>query len=380
MTDQPSLLSLAYYLPQFHEIPENDEWWGEHFTEWTQVEPAKPFFPWHRIRKPVAPLGYYNLLAPGTMEAQFRLAESFKIDGFAIWHYWFGGGRRLLHEPIAMISAEKLRVRYCIAWANHSWYNNDTLRLLCEQTYPGHEDHVAYYRDCEPHFRSDNYVKVEGRPVFVIYKPKLVPDLGAMMDTWNALARQSGFPGVFFVGDNLPPDDPMAATLDAHAASAGFWKVSKTLPLNFVREKLRTKLRLKLRTPDVYDYWRMVKGSIPRNADDRFAPTVLTGWDTSPRHATKGKILRNFNPATFRRHLDEVADYIVRRGATDNLVLVKSWNEWAEGNLLEPDDLFGAALLEEYRAFVDRTLQGLRTGQPSRRAARGSPVADPAEA
>jgi hypothetical protein len=355
MTPPPGLTSLAFYLPQFHEIPENDEWWGRGFTEWAQVRPARPYFDWHHVRRPVAPLGYYNLLEPGTMEAQDRLARAHAIDGFAIWDYWFGEGRRLLDQPVRMIHAERLDVRYCLAWANHSWWDMATGELLCEQRYLGADDYARYFAHCEPYLHSPNYIRFDGRPVFMVYRPHDVPDLAVFVETWRRRAERSGLPGVFLVGDNLKPADPLTALFDMHADSAGFWTPAKNWPWNTLRQHLRARLKVKLGRPDVYDYWAMVKDSVPADADERFAPTVTTGWDTSPRHGSRGRIFRDFTLAAFRRHLDDVSAFLVRRGAARNLVLVKSWNEWAEGNVIEPDDLFGEALLQAYGAFAEHT-------------------------
>jgi hypothetical protein len=355
MTPPQVLTSLAFYLPQFHEIPENDEWWGRGFTEWAQVRPAKPYFDWQRIRRPVEPLGYYNLLEPGVMEAQSRLARAHGVEGFAIWDYWFGEGRRLLDQPVRMIHAERLDVPYCLAWANHSWWDIGAGELLCELRYLGAEDYAAYFRHCEAYLHSPTYVRLDGRPVFIIYRPEHVPDLRVFIETWRTLAERSGLPGLFLVGDNLKPGAPLTGLFDAHVDSAGFWTPAKDWPWNALRQKARKTLGLKLKRPDVYDYWTMVKDSAPARADERFAPTVVTGWDTSPRHGARGRVFRAFTLEAFRRHLDDVSAFLVRRAAPRNLVMVKSWNEWAEGNLIEPDDVFGTALLEAYAAFAEHT-------------------------
>lgn len=347
-------ISIALYLPQFHTIPENDEWWGDGFTEWSHLRAWTPQFAGHSLRKPAAPLGEYNLLNPEIFNTQMDLATSHGIDGFAVWDYWFGNGDRLLEKPLELLLQNRTRFRFCIAWANHSWMNRAKGLILKQQRYLGADDYDAYYRHCARHFHSSNYIKVDGKPLFVIYDPSSVPDLHVFVDRWNTLAIKSGFGGMHFIGDRVVKNPAVIRVLDGYSNGPGFWSFSKSLPWNFFKEKLRTKLNLVVGGPQRFDYRRMVMDSIPPEPGSKFVPTVLTGWDTTPRHGRKGVVFRNFGARSFGLHLQDVADFIERRKEQRSIVLVKSWNEWAEGNLLEPDSIFGTGLLEEYRKFASR--------------------------
>lgn len=178
---------LAYYLPQFHPIPENDAWWGKGFTEWTNVGRAKPLYKGHYQPRVPADLGYYDLRLPEVQEAQAELAKEAGIEGFCYWHYWFGNGRRLLEMPFdKVLKSGKPDFPFCLAWANHSWYAKSfdlegKDRLLIEQQYLGKEDYVKHFFSVLPAFEDSRYVQVDGKPLFVIFSPKTIPDLSLFL-------------------------------------------------------------------------------------------------------------------------------------------------------------------------------------------------------
>lgn len=356
------LLSLAFYLPQFHPIDENDRWWGQGFTEWTHMERAASWYPGHVVRQPVQPLGRYNLLDAETIEAQQTLANAHGIDGFLIWDYWLGNGRRLLERPLELIRSECLKVNYALAWANHDWVDKQLGRTLAEQRYPGETDYIDHFHHCLPHFRSDRYVKVDGRPFFFIYRPEHVPDLPLFLSTWRRLAQQHGLPGLHIVGDLLKQRSAPPAGLDGYSCGAGFWEPGKLRNPDFIRHRIGRSLGLPV-SPPRFDYASLVSHAIPARADEGFVPTVFTGWDTTPRHGRNGIIVDGLTPQTFREHLDRTRSVLLQKSGSTRLVLVKSWNEWAEGNLLEPDTVYGDSLLREYHRFADSTRLALARGQ-----------------
>lgn len=355
------LLSLAFYLPQFHTIPENDAWWGDGFTEWTHLDRARSWFPGHVVRQPVPPLGRYNLLDPATIEAQHALATSHGIDAFLIWDYWLGGGRRLLEKPVEMILRERLNVDYALAWGNHSWVDQLRGRMLAEQRYLGAADYTAYFHQCLAHFRSERYVRVDGKPLFFVYRPEHIPDLAVFVDTWRSLAERHGLPGLWLVGDVVKAHTPPPAGFDACSCGFGFWTNRKKWFLNLLKENLRRRLRIQTR-PQRFQQSALMRGFIPRDASELFVPTVITGWDTTPRHGRNGVVVEGLTPEVFRAELAEVAAFIEGRSEATRLVLVKSWNEWAEGNLLEPDSVHGDALLREYHRFASTLSTRLAVG------------------
>lgn len=187
---------LAYYLPQFHPTPENDRWWGEGFTEWTNVGRAKPLFKGHYQPKVPADLGYYDLRVPEVADRQADLAREGGVAGFCYWHYWFGNGKKLLEMPAErMLATGQPDFPFCFAWANHSWWRKSwnpqvPQQLLLPQTYPGDEDVDAHFYYCLPFFRDKRYMRYDGRPVFIFFKHWDYPEVDRFMSRWNELARK----------------------------------------------------------------------------------------------------------------------------------------------------------------------------------------------
>ncbi len=343
--------ALAFYLPQFHRVPQNDLWWGDGFTEWTHLSRARTWFPGHRVRRPVPPLGSYNLLTPGTMEMQYQIAQSHGLHGFLVWDYWLGGGRQLLEKPIDHVLTQGLAFRYALAWANHSWTDRLRSRRLVEQQYLGRADYEAYFDRCLQHFVSDRYIRVNGKPLFFIYKPADIPDFDRFVDIWRERAHRRGLGGLFLVGDYIARSEVPSANLDAYSNAFGFWTNWKKLGPNIVKEKLRTLAGIQT-APQRFDFARMLRDFIPSNPPPNYVPTVFTGWDTTPRHGRNGVIFDGLTQASFRAHLALSKPQLMRADAHQRILLVKSWNEWAEGNLLEPDSVFGDDLLKVLGSFL----------------------------
>lgn len=347
---QRSFTSLAFHLPQFHEIPENDLWWGKGFTEWTKLRGARTWSQRHVIRRPIAPLGEYDLTNPAALELQWDIAARHGLDGFAVWDYWFGDGKQLLERPLDIVLKQKLRFRYCFSWANHSWYDKSQNKLLCEQKYLGAADYQRYFERCATHFETDNYVRIDGKPVFLIYDPPGIPDLECFLEQWQGLARRRGFPGIYFVGDRLLAGNPVLQHFEKYSNSFNFMTRRNKLLVNFAKEHLQRLFSIDL-GPRWFDFRRLVDEVIPTGATWQHAPTLVTGWDTTPRHGSRGIVYEHLDVAAFTRQLEVARTHFSRFKNTHHLLLVKSWNEWAEGNVLEPDSVFGFAMLEALRDF-----------------------------
>lgn len=348
MPDTP--LSLAYYLPQFHVIPENDAWWGAGFTEWRHLKNARTHYRWQRIRRPVPPLGEYSLLSGDAIELQYRIASAHGISGFLIWDYWFGDGKRLLETPAQLMLDLDLKVRYCFAWANHDWLDKSNGRLLQAQHYLGRNDYRRYFYANLSHFQRENYIRVDGRPVLAIFKPADIPDLPVLVETLQELAIREGFAGLYLLADHTAPDRPYTRWFDRHYDSSAFLQ-RKCLhgPLDRVRSHLARRWRRHWLGPVNYDYLKMIDAL--DKPHPRQLPILLTGWDTTPRHKQRGVVSRNFDVAGLRQHLQRIGQRLADQSGPPMLI-IKSWNEWAEGNLLEPDDQFGFQLLEAYRDWL----------------------------
>ena len=202
--------SIAFYLPQFHPIPENDEWWGKGFTEWTNVVKAKPLFKGHYQPKLPTELGLYDLRVPEVREQQANLAKEYGIEGFCYWHYWFGNGRRILERPFnEVLESGKPDFPFCLAWANETWtgiwhgLNNE---ILMEQTYPGQDDYIAHFNCLLKAFKDKRYMRVDDKPIFVVYRPNAIPDIKLFVDTFQEQAVQNGLKGVYLIATNVHTD------------------------------------------------------------------------------------------------------------------------------------------------------------------------------
>lgn len=350
-----NLLSLAYYLPQFHEIEENNRWWGPGFTEWQQLNSAQSYFSWQHIRKPDTPFGDYDLLNPAVFEWQQAIAKKHGIDGFLVFDYWFGRGKKLLEKPIQLVLEQQLNFKYAFCWANHTWYNKRQHITLQEQLYLGKEDYSAYFEQLLPHFQTANYIKVDGKPVFSIFSPKDIPDLEVFIDTFEQCAQAHGLPGIYWLADNTEPHQPWKRYFDGYNKSGSIFKWRKRDNVwSYLREKLARNYQFKNLGPFVYSYEGLVINNEPLSDDPKQVPIIFTGWDTTPRHLRRGTILRGFDPHRFATHLANIATQLAQRKhqPSTQVVIIKSWNEWAEGNVIEPDQQWRMQLLEQYLLFT----------------------------
>ena len=357
MPSATNIVSLAYYLPQFHETEENNRWWGKGFTEWTQLNEAKSYFAWQQIRKPDTPFGQYHLLDAKVFEWQQSMAETNGINGFLVFDYWFGEGKKLLEKPMQLVLKEQLNFKYAFCWANHTWYNKRKNIILQTQQYLGEQDYKAYFLQLLSHFQSSNYIKIAGKPIFSIFNPKEIPDLDVFIATFNALALQYGFQGIYWLADNTEPHSEWKHAFDGYAKSGDIfrWRWQDNF-WSYLKEKLARKFHFKSLGPFVYTYQGLVIKRQKLMSDPKQIPVVFTGWDTTPRHLERGTILNGFTPDSFEQHLNQIYVQLTTRltRPMQQVVLIKSWNEWAEGNVIEPDILYGKKILALYHRFILR--------------------------
>lgn len=354
---------IAFYLPQFHPIPENDEWWGRGFTEWTNTAKAKPLFPGHCQPSVPADLGFYDLRLPETRAAQADLAREYGIEGFCYWHYWFAG-RRLLERPFAeVLKSGEPDFPFCLAWANETWtgiWHGAANKLLVEQTYPGLDDHERHFNYLLSAFSDERYIKVDGKPLYLVYRPHKLPDAKRVTDFWRELALKAGLKGLHLVAclHNEDAWDPAQMGFDAVNISNQI-KITEVTPPTWTGRlvsSLRMRYRKALGYPlHIYAYKDAMRhfldGARPHI---ECYPSVVPGWDNTPRSGTRGVVLHGSTPELFQEHLREAIDRVSSLPVEHRLVFVKSWNEWAEGNYLEPDLRFGRRYLEAVRNEVLR--------------------------
>ena len=354
---------IAYYLPQFHPIPENDEWWGKGFTEWTNVGKAKPLFKGHNQPRIPSDLGYYDLRMPEIREAQAELARNAGIEGFMYWHYWFGNGRTLLERPFAeVLKSRKPDFPFCLGWANHSWsnheWNPDTQwnrkSSLIEQTYPGKEDNENHFFSVLEAFVDKRYITIDDKPAFLIYNPLGITNANELINSWNNLAIKNGLKGIHFIG--LVPslkNDIIKLGFDA-MNKGGQWVAESTIK-GRIRRILYDKINayiggIKL---DCYDYKEIIKYMFnDEDKNENVYPTILSQWDRSPRSGRRAVIYTNSNPDYFKIHVNQALDIIEHKEYQHKILFLKSWNEWAQGNYVEPDLLYGHGYLDTLRDVI----------------------------
>lgn len=344
----PQARVVTFYLPQFHPTPENDAWWGPGFTEWTNVARARQLFRGHQQPHVPADLGFYDLRLPESRAAQAELASRYRVEAFCYWHYWFAG-RRILERPFdEVLATGRPELKFCLAWANQTWsgiWHGAADKILIEQTYPGPQDERQHFDHLLPAFTDPRYLTVEGRPVFYVFRPEQLPDPGAFVQRWQAMARSAGLPGLYLLaevsdllgrGPKFP--DPRSAGFDAGVyvrlpvASHG---------LEVARMRLRRKL---LRHPERYRHRATLPAPPPPLAAD-VLPCVYPNWDNTPRSGRRGLVLEGSGPQLFAGQVREACQRVAHRPEAERLLFVKSWNEWAEGNHLEPDQAHGHGYL-----------------------------------
>lgn len=354
-----SVRAIAFYLPQFHPIPENDMWWGRGFTEWTNVSRATSFHKRHYQPRIPADLGFYDLRVPETRQAQAELAREHSLHGFCYYHYWFGG-KRLIERPFdEVLRSGKPDFPFCLCWANETWsrrWLGEERDILMEQAYSPDDD-VAHAQWLAAAFADARHIRIRGRPLFLIYRPTHLPDAWRTTDTLRTVAVKAGVPEPYLVG------------VDAHQPGIDFRELGFDSTLNFTpqlallndafrddfsgRRLVRNIAKgifsgeLKL-----YDYdaaWRAMFEARPAFPH---IPSVFVGWDNTPRRGRKGIIIENSTPECFAEALREVLPPIGGSGGAEPIVFINAWNEWAEGNYLEPDMKYGRGYLEAVRDML----------------------------
>ncbi|WP_018413001.1 glycosyltransferase WbsX family protein [Methyloversatilis thermotolerans] len=344
---------IAFHLPQFHPTPENDAWWGKGFTEWTNTARAKPLFPGHYQPHVPADLGFYDLRLPEAREAQAELARQYGLAGFCHYHYWFGG-RRILERPVNEILASgKPDFPFCLCWANHSWSTvwDGTNETLIEQVYPGWDDHAAHFDWLLHAFRDPRYLTVDGKPIFLIYMPDSVPEMANVADFWRERAVRAGLPGLHLVGVSHRNErwDPRSKGLDACTMQALPARDGR-IPRRYLSTKLKLALRAQKSELTIWDYKDILPSLLRSNRPDWLDyPVALPNWDNTPRSGKRGLVFHDATPELFRGHLREAIRRVQQHEPDQRIVFLKAWNEWAEGNHVEPDLKWGHAWLEVIR-------------------------------
>ena len=344
---------IAFYLPQFHPIPENDEWYGKGFTEWTNVAKAKPLFKGHYQPHIPADLGFYDLRLRDTIIAQVELAKKYGVDGFCYWHYWFGNGRRLLEKPfMSLVKDKTIDFPFSLAWANESWEKKlwDSKKkneIIAKQEYLGIEDYKMHFYALLDAFKDDRYIRVDGKLFFIIYKPMNFEDVSTFIQTWRKLAIKEKIGDFYFVAKD-------AACRDREKLlKFGFDATYDDNGLNIHHDlSLFNKIRLKVlrdyfHLPSIFRYKDAIDHMIlAEDAEENVIPLVLPNWDHSPRSGRKSLVFIDAKPEYFKTVLKKAFEIIRNKKPEHQLIMIRAWNEWGEGNHLEPDLQYGLGYLE----------------------------------
>ncbi|MBO5146442.1 MAG: glycoside hydrolase family 99-like domain-containing protein [Lachnospiraceae bacterium] len=366
---------LAIYLPQYHRIPENDEWWGEGFTEWANVRRGKPFYQGHY--QPREPLNddYYDLSDLSVLERHTKLAKRAGIEGFCFYHYYFKG-KKLLEKPVEEYREHsKEQFPYCLIWANQSWTRtwyrgNIGRKVLINQDYGNKEDWEKHFNYLLHFFKDDRYIKIDGKPVYIIYLPQDIICRKQMFAFWRKLAVQNGFKGLYIIAMDTWEDNDLKVNLydafmnfepahtfkndNSYRKKIYNWKDKKIKNIDKNTGKIIKRLLIK----DMYTYSFFCKKTDRLTKETPKMKTflgVFSGWDNTARKDEDGLIIRNCNPKGFGHMLERALKKSCERH--NEFVFINAWNEWSEGAYLEPDKKYGYAYLNEIRRTVKKMKQ-----------------------
>lgn len=363
--------TIAFYLPQFHCIPENDEWWGEGFTEWVNVKKAESLFEGHY--QPREPLNdfYYNLLDDTTMAWQVKLAKEYGIYGFCMYHYWFDG-KLLLEKPVEMYLKNKsLDLPFCLCWANENWTNGwaaKDAKILIGQTEGNRDKWKEHFEYFLPFFKDDRYIKVDDKPLLVIYKPDMFPKMKDMMDYWNELALNEGLKGITYASQLIPnqlEDSPFDYHIE-YQPTVEYIDMTKTrnsmvkMIKNSIKKVAKTVFKKDLEGMKIaklarYSYdemWQRILDKKVKN--EKMIPGAFVDWDNTARKKNRGYVIEGATPKKFKKYFKKQV-VNARENYKKDMIFIFAWNEWAESGYLEPDKKYGYKYLEAVREALEET-------------------------
>ena len=367
---------IAFYLPQYHTIPENDKWWGKGFTEWTNVKKAKPLFTGHD--QPRVPLNnnYYNLLNDDVKIWQVNLAKKYGVFGFCYYHYWFKDGKQLLEKPAEqMLNNQNVDLPFCFCWANENWSRNwdgGNQEIIMEQNYGNQQDWELHFQYLLKFFKDDRYITVDGKPLFVIYKPDLIADLYQMVNYFKSRAKQEGFPGVCFafqfhtyfsdifyrddIFDYMIEFEPVFSRSNVQRSqSKKVEAMRKIFGENFIsqyrkRKGIKGYNYNKPRYLSMFFYDEAWDTILSQQWDKKIIPGTFIDWDNTPRNK-HGAMYTGFTIEKFEKNMSLLIKK--SRENNKNMIFINAWNEWREGAYLEPDEKYGYKKLEAIKKALE---------------------------
>lgn len=339
----------ALYLPAFHKIKENDEWWGEGFTEWDNVKKGKSLFPGHI--QPQVPLnGYYDLSKVSDIKKQSAIAKQYGVAGFVIYHYWFKNGKMLLQTPAELILEHKdIDIQLSFCWANEPWsrtWDGKNNSVLIQQEYGGKSDWIKHINYLIQFFKDDRYQKINGRPVFYFYSASKIKNFDKMIDCWNEVLIKNGLGELYVI--------EFISTFNKTLFSSKTAAIMEFEPLYTTRfdisafNKLKRLCCKKMKLTDYQDYdeiWKHILNRDRTYSGKTIIKSCFCAWDNSPRKGKNSMIIKNASPEKFKYYLSRYV-YSNRPDAYNGMIVINAWNEWGEGAMLEPSEHDGYNYLE----------------------------------
>jgi hypothetical protein len=360
--------AIAYFLPQYHEIPENNEWWGEGFTEWTNLKKAKPLFKGHQINEPLND-NYYNLLNKSTVIWQTELAKKYSMHAFCYYHYWFKG-RKILEKPAEnLLEWKDIDQKFMFMWANHDWTRSwvGGREVLIKQEYGDESDWQSHAEYLIQFFKDDRYVKIGNKPVFQVYIPENISDFEKMVAVWDEACKRNGFDGIYII-ENIRDYDVIkskqfspasnAVNIQEHSMAVLYWRTRNPISL-FLKKLKKIFTGNALEALETYDIIARSSLEIMEkiNSEVKVFFGVCTGWDNTPRYVKRGYIIPGATPEKFRDYLQKAKDLSEER--KQEFIFISCWNEWCEGMCLEPTKKNGYEYLEAVKEVFDNNRTGV---------------------
>jgi len=372
---------IAMYFPQLHAIPENDEWWGKGFTDWHNVQSARPQYTGHN--QPRVPLNknYYDQSKIETLRWQVDLAKQYGIYGFCHYHYWFDG-KQLLETPTNLIMEHKdIDFPFCLSWANETWskrWDGRDNHILIQQTHiPTKERWKQHYDYLIKAWTDPRAIKVDGKPVFIIYRPQRIDKIDEMLAYWQALAKADGLQGLYFIFQKQgelpsrnclnsfdavfqfqPQEAVNSAAYDKNSIRhSRLFKLVQSLPERYqdMLRGLRAKFVKELTFHDYDEAWRQVV-EIRRDAKLTTFPGAYVDWDNAARYKKRATVFRGASPEKFYKWLSMLVKGMPQRDLPENFIFLNAWNEWSEGAYLEPDERYGYQYLEAVKSALSNSI------------------------
>ncbi len=354
---------IAFYLPQYHPIPENDAWWGKGFTEWSNLKNARSLFKGHN--QPRVPLNdnYYHLLDADVQRWQAMIAQQHGVDGFCYYHYWFNG-KRLLEKPIEQVlRTGEPDFPFCLAWANEPWsraWDGRDKDVIMPQCYGSMQDWEEHFQALLPSFKDRRYIRFKDRPVFLVYKTASIPDCNEMITYWQKRAKDEGLSGLHIVSMLTAANrDERGVNVDAYVEFEPMNTIAHHLPLNarlYRRLRIRFAKLLERFIPKfeiVYDnigYGTIWNNICARKLPVNTYPGAFVDWDNSPRKNIKSTVMKGSSVDEFKNYFHK--QYIKAHSQGAPFLFINAWNEWCEGTYLEPDTLNEYKYLEVVKSVV----------------------------